>query len=300
MRKDEYVLTRELRRLEKYGLLFQAKRIGFSSDGGYKYDILFTEDKRVLEPGCDVSEILGIINSVETCINLYELSRGGDTKTSADDLTNSRQETEELFDRLKRLRLEYARTERVSAFCVFTNKTLTEMCEKLPTNEEEMLSIKGVGPKKLEKYGAAFIKIIAEYKSSNPITKNKVQSHVIADDINQKKEFYLNKGDEAKFEYKDLYYMFEIKEELNRICSAEKVKKISATRIWDYLASMGLVEEENTNGVHQKRATKAGIENGISNIEKEGKSGIHYSVVAFNAKAQRMIAEHYVQEMREQ
>lgn len=40
------------------------------------------------------------------------------------------------------------------------------MCEKTPTDETEMLQINGVGPKKLEKYGSAFIKIISEYKNT--------------------------------------------------------------------------------------------------------------------------------------
>ena len=68
MRKDEYVLTKELRRLEKYGLVLQAKRIGFIENSGYKYNILFTEDKSIVEPGCSVEEIMGIINSLEICL----------------------------------------------------------------------------------------------------------------------------------------------------------------------------------------------------------------------------------------
>ncbi|SEF61922.1 HRDC domain-containing protein [Butyrivibrio sp. Su6] len=166
MRKDEYVLTKELRRLEKYGLVLQAKRIGVFGDGGYKYDILFTDDKRVLEPGCDVSEILGIINSVETCIELYANRCGSEPVIKNEQSSNTMPKGTDLFSRLKRLRLEFARTERVPAFVIFTDRTLLEMCEKTPTDEVEMLEINGVGPKKLEKYGSAFIKIISEYKNT--------------------------------------------------------------------------------------------------------------------------------------
>ncbi len=169
MRKDEYVLTKELRRLEKYGFLLQAKRIGLSGDGQYIYDILFTEDKRVLEPGCNVSEIMGIINSLEICLNLYDLSHRTNVESkSADEAAGTqRPEERDLFSRLKRLRFEFARAERLPAFCIFSDKTLLEMCDRLPTNARELIRIKGVGKTKLDKYGDAFIKVILEYKKSD-------------------------------------------------------------------------------------------------------------------------------------
>ena len=41
------------------------------------------------------------------------------------------------------------------------------MCQVRPQNDEEMLSISGVGDYKLEKYGERFIKAIKEYENSD-------------------------------------------------------------------------------------------------------------------------------------
>jgi ATP-dependent DNA helicase RecQ len=42
------------------------------------------------------------------------------------------------------------------------------MCEKLPTNREEMLNVSGVGAAKYEKYGARFIEEIQNYQENHP------------------------------------------------------------------------------------------------------------------------------------
>lgn len=68
---------------------------------------------------------------------------------------------EALFDRLRELRKQFAEREKVPPFTIFHDATLREMCQYLPQNEEEMLSIKGVGRIKFEKYGEAFLNCLA-------------------------------------------------------------------------------------------------------------------------------------------
>ena len=62
-----------------------------------------------------------------------------------------------LFEELRLIRKELADAEGVPPFVVFSDKTLKEMCAILPTNEEQFLSVSGVGQMKLEKYGEPFI-----------------------------------------------------------------------------------------------------------------------------------------------
>jgi hypothetical protein len=68
----------------------------------------------------------------------------------------------ELFNKLKKLRLEISIKEKIAPFTVFTNKTLEDIVEKQPKTKEEMLKISGVGEIKFEKYGKEFLKIILE------------------------------------------------------------------------------------------------------------------------------------------
>lgn len=75
-----------------------------------------------------------------------------------------------LFEKLRRRRKEIADEQNVPPFVVFSDATLNDMCRKLPTTDEALLSVSGVGKSKLEKYGERFIEVIDEYVSENNIT----------------------------------------------------------------------------------------------------------------------------------
>ena len=68
-----------------------------------------------------------------------------------------------LFDKLKELRLEIARAEKIPPYIVFNDKTLIDMCAKMPTTKSDMLNVSGVGENKYGKYGEKFIAVIKEY-----------------------------------------------------------------------------------------------------------------------------------------
>ncbi|MDR2176167.1 MAG: DNA helicase RecQ [Synergistaceae bacterium] len=73
-----------------------------------------------------------------------------------------------LFSRLRALRRELADAQRVPPYIVFSDAVLYELCAALPENEEELLSIPGVGQVKLEKYGARFLEILRAWRLENP------------------------------------------------------------------------------------------------------------------------------------
>ena len=72
----------------------------------------------------------------------------------------------ELFELLRKLRTEIASEEGVPPYIIFSDRTLIDMCIKLPENEEQFLDVSGVGAHKLEKYGERFLKVIREFKES--------------------------------------------------------------------------------------------------------------------------------------
>ncbi len=69
-----------------------------------------------------------------------------------------------LFDALRRLRKEIAAREKVPPYIVFSDKTLALMSSVRPWNEDEMLTLSGVGEYKLEKYGEQFLEVIAKWQ----------------------------------------------------------------------------------------------------------------------------------------
>ena len=68
-----------------------------------------------------------------------------------------KEQDEPLFQKLRALRTEIAREEKIPPYMVFSDKTLIHMCILKPENEAEMLDVTGVGRHKFEKYGKRFI-----------------------------------------------------------------------------------------------------------------------------------------------
>ena len=58
-----------------------------------------------------------------------------------------------LFARLKQVRLEIARAEKVPAFVIFHDRSLRDIALRQPRSLEHLAACHGVGPSKLERYG---------------------------------------------------------------------------------------------------------------------------------------------------
>ncbi len=65
-----------------------------------------------------------------------------------------------LFERLRSLRAEIAREEKVPPYIVFSDRTLVHMCLVKPATKQEMLRVSGVGEFKYGKYGERFLQCI--------------------------------------------------------------------------------------------------------------------------------------------
>lgn len=72
----------------------------------------------------------------------------------------------DLFARLRFLRKQIADKENIPPYIVFNDATLQEMAEFLPTSKVEMLEINGVGERKFERFGQAFMTLIKEHQNN--------------------------------------------------------------------------------------------------------------------------------------
>lgn len=86
-------------------------------------------------------------------------------KRSTDALTSAGYD---LFEILRKLRLEIAKEESTPPYIIFSDKTLIDMCVKKPSDEEEMLNVSGVGANKLKKYGQRFLQEIQKFCTERP------------------------------------------------------------------------------------------------------------------------------------
>lgn len=69
----------------------------------------------------------------------------------------------DLFNNLKKLRLDISRKRNIPPFIVFSDASLIDMARLKPKNKKDFLKIKGVGDKKLKQYGEIFIEEIKEF-----------------------------------------------------------------------------------------------------------------------------------------
>jgi ATP-dependent DNA helicase RecQ len=67
---------------------------------------------------------------------------------------------EALFERLRAWRRETADAQSVPAFVVLADRTLRALAAARPANETELADVSGIGPAKLERYGAALLEVM--------------------------------------------------------------------------------------------------------------------------------------------
>ena len=77
---------------------------------------------------------------------------------------NKTYQTGELFEELRQLRLQISKEESIPPYLVFSDKTLRDIENTLPMNEEDFLTVNGVGKRKLEVYGDRFIDLVVNFQ----------------------------------------------------------------------------------------------------------------------------------------
>jgi ATP-dependent DNA helicase RecQ len=79
----------------------------------------------------------------------------------ADDISLGAAE-ERLLGVLRTVRSKIAREEHVPAYIVFSDRTLAELAVRRPRSMTAFQDVRGVGPMKLERYGARFLDAISK------------------------------------------------------------------------------------------------------------------------------------------
>ena len=107
---------------------------------------------------------------------------------------------EDLFDALRKIRLELAQAEQVPAYVIFSNKSLEDMASRLPRNIDEFLLVEGVGPVKADKYSGHFLPVIQKFLNSSldQSSKSSVQETLSNTSINSSSESHLESAKYAE------------------------------------------------------------------------------------------------------
>lgn len=123
--------------------------------------------------------------------------------------------SQNLFIILKKLRNEIARQSNIKPFIVFHNKVLEEVARIKPTTYEELLKIKGMGQKKIAKYGNILLETVKNYLSGSPSPQEKILSvGEYIDSLNQIliPQRAVVKGEIGKVNGRDRYLFFTLRD----------------------------------------------------------------------------------------
>lgn len=210
----------------------------------------------------------------------------------------------ELFDFLKELRMTLAREQAVPPYIICSDKTLLDMCGKVPLSKQEMLEINGIGEYKFEKYGEAFLTAILKFSGEEKMNCT-YEEYATSDDGSQaekiignenkkqngKEEFHITEEILSKIVYEDSTSISEFGKMLNSCRDEKTMKALAIKTISAKLKEEGYYQEEYIDGIWRKGVLPEGLELGIFPEERTAKSGLQYFVLTYDRRAQAFIID---------
>jgi len=286
--KSKKVTDAALDQLTTYGILPKpAKELRFAVEYLTQQGYLQTTDGRfpLITTTQKAAEILLEKKAIQ--IPKYREQKGNRKRASASKPQGRYAVNTELFEELKNLRLQIAKSQDVPAFVVFSDATLYDMCSKLPTTEAEFLDVSGVGQMKLEKYGTQFLDVIQKFKSSG--TEIKQRTEII--DQNEIAKLFDN------FEFPtEPVTLSGFLQSANILLLQIKGRGASSNKLARLLEDDGYLEMCEIEDGRRRSPTEKGLEMGIYSKEVESQEGRVYMQNFYGVDAQKILLR-YIREM---
>ena len=106
-------------------------------------------------------------------------------KARAKEAAKPQRVRDDLFEKLRQLRIQLARERGVPPYIIFNDATLEEMAATRPMTDEEMKQVSGVGERKLHLYGSYFIDAIIEFVGPAS-SRGKTSTYQVTHDMYQR------------------------------------------------------------------------------------------------------------------
>lgn len=209
-----------------------------------------------------------------------------------------------LFEKLRSVRTELAAEKSVPPYIICSDKTLKDMCAKLPRDKEQLADVYGMGEQKIQNYGEAFVTAVNSFVADNPnpsgSTTGERPQTVLSDEEaaetgstrKKKLPFYIEPQRLDEVELTDKCRLTELTNKINELCPADKEhKKLAASFINELLISEGYLEEVTEGENKIKRVTEKGRSVGIDEEERKAKFGGSYYAITHSKQSQQVIIE---------
>lgn len=209
-----------------------------------------------------------------------------------------------LFEKLRSVRTELAAEKSVPPYIICSDKTLKDMCAKLPRDKEQLADVYGMGEQKIQNYGESFVTAVNSFVADNPnpsgSTTGERPQTVLSDEEaaetgstrKKKLPFYIEPQKLDEVELTDKCRLTELTNKINELCPADKEhKKLAASFINELLIAEGYLEEVTEDGNKIKRVTEKGRSVGIDEEERKAKFGGSYYAITHSKQSQQVIIE---------
>jgi len=111
----------------------------------------------------DVIEDVVISSSLTDPPTTDDEQSGTETTSSSNKQVDAQALREKMMEELKTYRMDQSKPLGKPAYTIFTNASVDGICASLPMNKDELLDVKGIGPKKLELYGDDILEIVRRH-----------------------------------------------------------------------------------------------------------------------------------------
>lgn len=209
-----------------------------------------------------------------------------------------------LFEKLRSVRTELAAEKSVPPYIICSDKTLKDMCAKLPRDKEQLADVYGMGEQKIQNYGEAFVTAVNSFVADSPnpsgSTTGERPQTVLSDEEaaetgstrKRKIPFYIEPQRLDEVELTDKCRLTELTNKINELCPADKEhKKLAASFINELLIAEGYLEEVTEGENKIKRVTEKGRSVGIDEEERKAKFGGSYYAITHSKQSQQVIIE---------
>ena len=223
----------------------------------------------------------------------------GKAKKKTAGLADLTKEGQELFEELRKCRLELAAKQGVPPFIICSDKTLKDMCAKCPADKAQMADVYGMGAQKIASYGESFAEIIRMFlqtHESGNMTTGKTEGAAVVEIVSKppagkkKQPFYIAPGKLDQVTFSDACMVSELTDRINALCEEKDRKKLTAAFVNDLLVQKGYLKEEEQDETRIRRVTEKGIAAGICEEERRSKfGGGHYYALIHTRESQEMI-----------
>lgn len=184
----------------------------------------------------------------------------------------------ELFALLRNERAELAREQGVPPFIICSDKTLKDLCIKLPREMADMLGIYGLGEQKVERYGERFLQVVQNFVNNTSVKTASMQREEKSEQKKQKRPFYIEPELLEQLELPENATVSELANQINGLCEDTDRKKLTAKFLNELLVKAGYLYEEEVGDKKQKRVSELGMQAGIQEELRQGKMGEYYAI----------------------